>query len=117
MIKPQWARLGTLVLRQHPGIKTIRRPVTHSSGPPNGGRRRQGALWPIQMVCVCKVARVQAVFVSVGVGPLYRALGSRFAKSALGLANFRSYREISFLEYLKSIGFAATNDRAYPDLA
>ncbi len=66
---------------------------------------------------LAKLRGCKLFFVSVGVGPLYRALGRRFAKSALGLADLRSYRDISSLEYLKSIGFAATNDRVYPDLA
>ena len=66
---------------------------------------------------MAKLRRCKLFFVSVGAGPLYGALGRRLAKSALGLADFRSYRDVSSLEYLKSIGFAATNDRVYPDLA
>ena len=66
---------------------------------------------------LAKLRRCKLFFVSVGAGPLYGAFGRRLAKSALGLADFRSYRDVSSLEYLRSIGFAATNDRVYPDLA
>ncbi len=66
---------------------------------------------------LAKLRGCKLLFVSVGVGPLYGRLGRQFAKLALGLADFRSYRDVSSLEYLKSIGFDATNDRAYPDLA
>ena len=66
---------------------------------------------------LAKLRGCKLFFVSVGVGPLYGRLGRRFAKSALGLADFRSYRDASSLEYLKEIGFTRTNDRVYPDLA
>jgi polysaccharide pyruvyl transferase WcaK-like protein len=64
-----------------------------------------------------KLRRCKLFFVSVGAGPLYGALSRRLMKSALGLADFRSYRDASSLEYLKSIGFAVANDEVYPDLA
>ena len=63
-------------------------------------------------VCHCKL-----LFVSVGAGPIYGALGKWFVKSALSLADFRSYRDNSTMQYLKGIGFRADNDRVYPDLA
>jgi len=66
---------------------------------------------------LAKLRGCKLLFVSVGVGPLYGRLGREFAKLALGLADFRSYRDMSSLECLKSIGFAAANDRVYPDLA
>ncbi len=62
-------------------------------------------------MCRCKV-----LFVSVGAGPIYSALGRYFLKSALSLANFRSYRDNASLKYLKSIGFSTNSDRIYPDL-
>ena len=37
-------------------------------------------------------------------------------KSALSLADFRSYRDNASLEYLKRIGFETNGDRVYPDL-
>lgn len=66
---------------------------------------------------LAKLRGCRLLYVSVGVGPLYGRLGRGFAKLALGLADFRSYRDVSSLDCLKSIGFAATNDRVYPDLA
>ena len=65
----------------------------------------------IARMCRCKV-----LFVSVGAGPVYSALGKYFVKSALSLADFRSYRDNASLEYLKGIGFPTNNDRIYPDL-
>jgi polysaccharide pyruvyl transferase WcaK-like protein len=65
----------------------------------------------IARMCRCKV-----LFVSVGAGPVYSALGKYFVKSALSLADFRSYRDNASLEYLKRIGFDANSDRVYPDL-
>ncbi|MGO4172575.1 polysaccharide pyruvyl transferase family protein [Bosea sp. TAF32] len=66
---------------------------------------------------IAKLCGCRLLFLSVGVGPLYRRLGRFFAKSALSLADFRSYREISSREYLASIGFKAGCDPVYPDLA
>lgn len=66
---------------------------------------------------IAKLRGCKLLFVSVGAGPLYGRLGRFFAKSALGLADFRSYRDASSLKYLQSIGFVKSTDRVYPDLA
>jgi polysaccharide pyruvyl transferase WcaK-like protein len=63
-------------------------------------------------LCHCKL-----FFVSVGAGPISGAIGRCLVKSTLSLADFRSYREKSTVQYLKSIGFRAENDPIYPDLA
>jgi polysaccharide pyruvyl transferase WcaK-like protein len=63
-----------------------------------------------------KLCRCKLLFVSVGAGPLHSALGKYFVKSALSLADFRSYRDQASLEYLKRIGFQTNRDRVYPDL-
>lgn len=63
-------------------------------------------------LCGCKL-----FFVSVGAGPIYSRVGRLLVKAALSIADFRSYRDASTLQYLKSIGFSAENDRVYPDLA
>ncbi len=63
-------------------------------------------------LCGCKL-----LFVSVGAGPLYSRIGRFFVKAALSLADFRSYRDASSLQYLKGIGFEVENDKVYPDLA
>jgi polysaccharide pyruvyl transferase WcaK-like protein len=66
---------------------------------------------------IAKVCRCKLLFVSVGAGPIYSTLGRYFVKSALSLADFRSYRDNSTMQYLKGVGFRADNDRVYPDLA
>jgi polysaccharide pyruvyl transferase WcaK-like protein len=66
---------------------------------------------------IARVCRCRVLFVSVGAGPVYGALGKYFVKSALSLADFRSYRDNASLEYLKHMGFEANSDRVYPDLA
>ncbi len=63
-----------------------------------------------------KLTGCKVMFVSVGAGPLYSRLGRLFVKTSLSLAEFRSYRDVSTQEYLKSIGFVRENDRIYPDL-
>lgn len=63
-------------------------------------------------VCGCKL-----LFVSVGAGPLHSRLGRWLVKSALALADFRSYRDTATKEYLHTIGFPAADDKVYPDLA
>ncbi|MGB7601103.1 MAG: polysaccharide pyruvyl transferase family protein, partial [Candidatus Sulfotelmatobacter sp.] len=64
-----------------------------------------------------KVCRSKLLFVSIGAGPIYSRAGRLFAKAALSLADFRSYRDESSLEYLQSIGFPSGDDPVYPDLA
>ena len=66
---------------------------------------------------IAKVCRCRLLFVSIGAGPIYGTLGRCFVKSMLSLADFRSYRDNSTMQYLKGIGFRADNDRIYPDLA
>jgi polysaccharide pyruvyl transferase WcaK-like protein len=66
---------------------------------------------------IAKVCRCKLLFVSIGAGPIYGTLGRCFIKSVLALADFRSYRDKSTVQYLKGIGFRADNDRVYPDLA
>jgi polysaccharide pyruvyl transferase WcaK-like protein len=64
-----------------------------------------------------RLCRCKLFFVSVGAGPIYSRAGRFFVKAALSLANFRSYRDESTLQYLKGVGHHAQNDRVYPDLA
>jgi polysaccharide pyruvyl transferase WcaK-like protein len=65
---------------------------------------------------LAKACRCKLLFVSVGAGPIYSALGRCLVKSALSLADFRSYRDKSTKQYLTGIGFDAHNDGIYPDL-
>jgi polysaccharide pyruvyl transferase WcaK-like protein len=66
---------------------------------------------------IAKLRGCKLFFVSVGAGPINGYLSRCFVKSALSWADFRSYRDLSSLEYLKGIGFRPTTDRVYPDLA
>jgi polysaccharide pyruvyl transferase WcaK-like protein len=66
---------------------------------------------------IAKICRCKLAFVSIGVGPIDRTFGRFFAKSALALADFRSYRDISGKQCLLDLGFAADGDPVYPDLA
>ena len=65
---------------------------------------------------LAKICRCKLLFVSVGAGPIYGALGRYFVKSVLSFADFRSYRDKSTIQYLEGIGFRAANDQIYPDL-
>jgi len=64
-----------------------------------------------------KMRGCKLLFVSVGAGPIYSRTGRWLAKSALALADFRSYRDNETKEYLSSIGAAVAGDKVYPDLA
>jgi polysaccharide pyruvyl transferase WcaK-like protein len=64
-----------------------------------------------------KICRCKLLLVSVGAGPVYGTPGRWFVKLILSLADFRSYRDNSTMQYLEGIGFRAKNDRVYPDLA
>jgi len=59
----------------------------------------------------------QLFFVSVGAGPLHSRVGRWLVKSALALADFRSYRDYETKTFLRSIGAAREIDKVYPDLA
>ena len=65
---------------------------------------------------LARACRCKLMFVSVGAGPLYSVLGRYFVKSALSLADFRSYRDDASMNYLKGIGVSTISDRVYPDL-
>jgi polysaccharide pyruvyl transferase WcaK-like protein len=64
-----------------------------------------------------KLRRCKLFFVSVGAGPIYGAPGRWLVKSALSLADFRSYRDDETMKFLKSLGVRTDNDHVYPDLA
>jgi polysaccharide pyruvyl transferase WcaK-like protein len=66
---------------------------------------------------IAKLRGCKVLFVSVGAGPIDTRRGRWLVKSALALADFRSYRDNATKEYLNSLGAAAANDRVYPDLA
>jgi polysaccharide pyruvyl transferase WcaK-like protein len=65
---------------------------------------------------LAKLRGCSLVFVSVGAGPIDTRLGRALVKSALSLADYRSYRDDASADYLKNIGFQTNGDRVYPDL-
>lgn len=65
---------------------------------------------------MARVHRCKIFFLSVGAGPLYSALGRYFVKSALFMADFRSFRDDASMNCLKQSGFQTNGDRIYPDL-
>jgi len=66
----------------------------------------------IARLCACRV-----FIVSVGAGPIHHPLSKFFIKTALSLAEYRSYRDAFSKEYIDRIGFKANGDPVYPDLA
>jgi polysaccharide pyruvyl transferase WcaK-like protein len=64
-----------------------------------------------------KVRHCKLLFVSVGAGPIYTATGRWLTRSALSLADFRSYRDEESMKYIAGIGVATRYDRVRPDLA
>ena len=65
---------------------------------------------------MAKISRCKVFFVSVGAGPIKTTAGKWLIRSALSLADFRSYRDVSTVQCLNGIGFPADDDRVYPDL-
>src|SRR5262249_17046342 len=80
------------------------------------GLRQWGPYNLFKWTAMAKLRRSKVLFVSVGAGPIYSVLGKHFIKSALSLADFRSYRDDASMNYLKKIGFQTNSDRVYPDL-
>ncbi len=65
---------------------------------------------------LAKLCRCKLAYVSVGAGPLRSAFGKFFMKAALGLADYRSYRDAATKKYLNDIGLCTDADPVYPDL-
>jgi polysaccharide pyruvyl transferase WcaK-like protein len=66
---------------------------------------------------IAKLRGCKLLFVSVGAGPIRDPLSRRIVKTALSLADYRSYRDEFSYRYLESIGFDTSADRVRPDLA
>jgi polysaccharide pyruvyl transferase WcaK-like protein len=80
------------------------------------GLRRWGPYNLFKWSLIARLRGCEVLFVSVGAGPIYSALGRYFVKSALSVASFRSYRDDASIAYLKGIAFPTNSDRVYPDL-
>jgi polysaccharide pyruvyl transferase WcaK-like protein len=71
----------------------------------------------LKWTLLAKLCRCKVVFLSVGAGPLRQPLSQRIVKTALSLADYRSYRDTFSKDYLESIGFNVERDSVFPDLA
>jgi polysaccharide pyruvyl transferase WcaK-like protein len=65
---------------------------------------------------VAKLCRCKLTFVSVGAGPIRHPLSRFFVKLALGMANYRSFRDSFSRTYVEGLGIS-TGNKLYPDLA
>jgi polysaccharide pyruvyl transferase WcaK-like protein len=68
----------------------------------------------------CLAARLcgtRIAFVSIGAGPIHHPVSRWFMKSALRLAEYRSYRDANSRDFLQGIGIDAAGDPVYPDIA
>jgi len=69
----------------------------------------------LKWVFLAKLSRVKVAFLSVGAGPMCTWLGRKFARTALNLAEYRSFRDKSSLECIEHFGIVPTN-LLVPDL-
>jgi polysaccharide pyruvyl transferase WcaK-like protein len=75
--------------------------------------------WPYDMFKLSLLARlcgVRVIYLSVGCGPFRYRLGGWLIRRSLGLAHYRSYRDVDSQQRLEAIGFDAARDAVYPDL-
>lgn len=66
---------------------------------------------------ISRLSRCRLLFVSIGAGPILHPMSRKFIKTALSLADYRSYRDSFSKRYISGIGFNTDNDPVYPDLA
>ena len=75
--------------------------------------------WPYDMFKLTLLARLcgkRVVYLSVGAGPFRYRLGCWFIRRSLGLAHYRSYRDVDSKRRLAAIGFDGEQDPVCPDL-
>ena len=63
-----------------------------------------------------RLAGCKVRFVGVGVGPIYGRLSRWLIRTALTLADYRSFRDQNSKKRIKDIGFNSDNDPVFPDL-
>jgi polysaccharide pyruvyl transferase WcaK-like protein len=64
-----------------------------------------------------KLCGTRIAFVSIGAGPIHHPLSRWLMRSAVAMAQYRSYRDHISKAFLQSIGFDTRNDEVYPDIA
>jgi polysaccharide pyruvyl transferase WcaK-like protein len=75
---------------------------------------------PLALFGWCLAARLcgaRTAFVSVGAGPIHHPLSRWLMKSAVALAQYRSYRDTVSKAFMDGIGFNVQDDAIYPDIA
>jgi polysaccharide pyruvyl transferase WcaK-like protein len=75
---------------------------------------------PLALLAWCLTARLRGAwiaFVSIGAGPIHNPISRWLMKSAVALADYRSYRDTVSKAFMESIGFDARDDAVYPDIA
>jgi polysaccharide pyruvyl transferase WcaK-like protein len=75
---------------------------------------------PLTLLMWClaaKLTKTRVYFVSVGAGPVHSRLSRIFMRSAVQVADYRSYRDINSKEFMTEIGLNAEHDPVFPDLA
>jgi len=75
---------------------------------------------PLALLAWCLVARLSGTwvaFVSIGAGPIHNPISRWLMRSAVALADYRSYRDTVSKTFMQSIGFDAREDAVYPDIA
>ena len=76
--------------------------------------------WPFIVYWWCLAARLRGTriaFVSIGAGPIRGALSRWFLKSAVRMADYRSYRDDFSLRYVQGLGIDTSRDHRFPDIA
>jgi polysaccharide pyruvyl transferase WcaK-like protein len=71
----------------------------------------------LKWALLAKARGCKLLFLSVGAGPIDHPLSRWIVKSAISLADYRSYRDSFSKDYLARIGFSTQTDSVYPDLA
>lgn len=67
--------------------------------------------------CKCaKLGGAKVIFLSVGVGPIVNRVSRLLMLSALRMADYRSYRDLESLNFLKRNNFDVSSDYIFPDL-
>jgi polysaccharide pyruvyl transferase WcaK-like protein len=106
-----WYQMLRLMMRSDAFIVPGTGIITHGSCGSLG--------WPYDMFKLSLLARlcgVRVIYLSVGCGPFRYRLGGWLIRRSLGLAHYRSYRDVDSQQRLESIGFDAARDPVYPDL-
>jgi polysaccharide pyruvyl transferase WcaK-like protein len=66
---------------------------------------------------MAKLRHARVLFICVGAGPITSRAGGRLLRMSLSLASYRSYRDETSRECLRSVGVHTKRDLIYPDLA